>query len=86
MTRLGVALGDFAPWQEEFPTAFSFQIICVGRTHFELIINNTEFGVMFFKNSLLRVFSASAVQSPIPGSQESLKTLEIKRGRNFASP
>jgi hypothetical protein len=26
------------------------------------------------------------VQSPIPGSQESLKTLKIKRDRNFAFP
>ena len=39
---------------------------------------------MFIKNSLLRVLNASAVQSPIPGSQESLKTLEIKGYRNFA--
>ena len=33
MTRLGVSLGDFVPWREEFPApgAFSFQIICVGR-------------------------------------------------------
>ena len=38
MTRLGVSLGDFAPWREEFPapSAFSFQIICVGGANFEL--------------------------------------------------
>jgi len=34
---------------------------------------------MFIKNSLLRVLSASAVQSPIPGSRESLKLVEIFR-------
>jgi hypothetical protein len=38
MTRIGMSLGDFAPWREEFPapSAFSFQIICVGGANFEL--------------------------------------------------
>ena len=38
---------------------------------------------MFFKNSLLRVLSASAVQSPILGSQESLKTPFSKCARPY---